>query len=110
MRLALAPFAVPSMWGADPGGGGGGGGGAGGGGGGAPADNGGGGAMVAGADGAPCKFFHNGWDYRTMTLYQPGKDPIIDSVSGTADFNDDGTFKQDYYIGDIPNSYSGTYT
>ena len=114
--VRLAAFAVLSVFALDPcggGGGNGGGGGTGGQAGAAPADNGGGAggaADVAGTDGAPCRFFHNGWDYRTITSYDPGMAPLVGSVSGDAAFNDDGTFTEDYYIGDIGNSYKGTYT
>ncbi len=114
MRLVVAALSVLSMFGLDPCGGGNGGGGNGGGTTTPPADNGGaqngGGGGVAGNDGAPCKFFYNGWDYRTITSYEPGKDPLVGNISGEAHFNEDGTFTEDYYIGTIANSYKGTYT
>lgn len=64
----------------------------------------------AGLGGLPCGLFHDGWAYAVGTYYEPGEDPIVVSVSGTANFAADGTYEQNYRIGGISNIYSGTYT
>ena len=77
-----------------------------------------GGAGPAGKPGGPnpatpstlCTIFHDGWNYDTATLYQPPKDAIVGSVTGTADFKADNTYVLDYFIGMIANHFEGTYT
>lgn len=56
-----------------------------------------------------CALFHEGWGYEVATYYEPGEEPIVVSVWGEANFRADGTYEQNYYIGDIGNFYSGTY-
>jgi hypothetical protein len=71
------------------------------------------GTNPAGGGGATtpaCTIFYDGWNYDTATLYQAGMDPIVGSVSGTADFKADGTYVQSYFIGKVGNDFAGDYT
>jgi hypothetical protein len=54
--------------------------------------------------------FHDPWEYRVATYYEPGEEPIVTSVYGGAEFYPDRTYEQNYRIGGISNIYSGTYT
>ena len=56
----------------------------------------------------PAIFYDTEWVYGTATLYDKTKN-IVSSVSGEAQFERNGKFRQDYYIGSIGNFYKGTY-
>lgn len=62
------------------------------------------------AGGLPCGLFHDGWAYGVATYYEPGEDPIVTGVYGTANFEPDFSYAQNYRIGGISNIYSGMYT
>jgi hypothetical protein len=56
----------------------------------------------------PAIFYDEEWSYRTGTLYDK-KENIVVSVSGNAKFNRNGTYEQNYYIGNIGNFFKGKY-
>lgn len=56
----------------------------------------------------PAIFYDEEWSYRTATLYDK-KENIVSSISGNAKFNRDGTYEQNYYIGNIGNFFKGKY-
>ncbi|RYX83074.1 hypothetical protein EON83_16105 [bacterium] len=53
-------------------------------------------------------FYDTEWEYQIATLYDKTKN-IVSSVSGEAQFERNGKYHQDYYIGTIGNFYKGNY-
>jgi hypothetical protein len=63
------------------------------------------------ATGEVCSSFYGSWDFQVATTYSAGNDPKTSSMSGTAVFDKDGTFVEDYTIGSLGflNHYEGKY-
>lgn len=56
----------------------------------------------------PAIFYDKEWSYGTATMYEKDRNFTV-GVSGTAKFDRNGKFRQDYYIGSIGNFFKGTY-
>ena len=71
------------------------------------------GAQNGAGDAAEAKIpehFYLDWRYQNATLYQKGKEPIVQKISGAASFGRDLRYEQAWTIGQYNNNYQGRYT